>query len=85
MATAKKAAAKKTTPAKTAKPATKSAAKKVPTPRGRAQDRALISATQKYEVTYEASKDGHSVAEVKAAIEKFGHSRVKVRKALTGG
>ena len=62
------------------KAATKTA---TPAPRGRAQDRALISAKQRYEVSYEAAATGHSAADVKAAIEKFGHSRVKVRKALT--
>ena len=83
MATAKKAPAKKA-PAKKAPPAKTAAAKTaLQTPRGRAQDRALVSSKQKYEVSYEAAATGHSAADVKAAIEKFGHSRVKVRKALS--
>lgn len=71
MATAKKAPAKKAAPA----------AKKH-TARGLAQDRKLIAAKQGYEVSYEAKHDGKSAADVKAAIEKAGHSRVKVRKLL---
>lgn len=76
MATARKgpvraAPAKKAAPAKTT--------------RGRVQDRGLIAGKQGYEVTYEAKKDGKTAAEIKAAIEKVGHSRVKVRKLLSGG
>ena len=72
MATAKKAPAKKAAaPAKTA--------------RGRAQDRRLVAGTQKYEVSYEAEHDGKTVAQVKEALQKAGHSRVKVRKLLAGG
>lgn len=70
MATAKKAAAK-TAPAK-----------KAHTARGAAQDRKLVAGEQEYEVTYVAKVTGKTAAEVKAAIEAVGHSRVKVVKAL---
>ena len=69
MATAKKAPAKKTAaPAKTA--------------RGRAQDRRLVATKQAYEVSYVAKTTNKTPAEIKAAIEKAGHSRVKVVKVL---
>ena len=95
---ATKAPAKKTTatkpPAKTTA-ATKApakkvaakipAAKKTATPRGRAQDRKLIAGEQAYEVRDVAGKTGHSIEEVKAAIEALGHSRAEIVKALMKG
>lgn len=52
--------------------------------RGRAQDRKLVAAKQTYEVTYVSKETKKTPAEVKAAIEKAGHSRVKIMKLLKG-
>ena len=80
MATAKKAPAKKAAakkvPAK--KKATAKTSATAQTTRGREQDRKLIAAKQSYEVSYESRKTGKTAAEIKAAIEKKGHSRIKV-------
>ena len=65
--------------------ANKAPAKKAAhTSRGLAQDRRLIATKQVYEVTYVAKATSKTAAEVKAAIAKAGHSRVKVVKVLKG-
>ena len=50
--------------------------------RGRTQDRRLISASQDWEIRYEAKKTGRSKDAVKRAIKRVGHSRKKVEAAL---
>lgn len=58
------------------------AAKKAKTARGRNQDRARVAGGQKYEVSYEAKKTGHSAPAVKRAVKKVGNVRKKVEKRL---
>lgn len=74
MATAKTTAAKKS-----------AASTKTPTPRGRAQDRALVSTMQDYEVKYLAQHHGVTQKAVKDAVAKVGHSRAKVERELKAG
>ena len=50
--------------------------------RGRKQDRRLVAAGQRHELSYEAKKSGKSRAKVKAAVKKAGHSRRKVEREL---
>jgi hypothetical protein len=52
--------------------------------RGRAQDRARVAGSQKYEVAYEARKTKKKPAAVRKAVKKVGNSRKKVNKALSG-
>lgn len=73
MATAKKAAAKKTS------------ARSTQTTRGRNQDRALVATMEDYEVKYLATKHSVTQKAVKDAVAKVGHSRDKVEKELKAG
>ena len=64
--------------------AKKKAKKAKKTTRGRAQDRARVAGSQKYEVAYEAKKTKKSASAVRKAIKKVGNSRKKVGKSLRG-
>ena len=46
-------------------------------------DRKLVAGRQRYEVDYEARKNGRSRKAVKKAVSRAGSSRKKVRKALS--
>lgn len=51
-------------------------------PRGRAQDRAQVTAGEAHEVRYEAEKKGVEREDVKQAVKSIGNSRKKVEEHL---